>query len=764
MKKLTGKGLFYVKGIVLSLVFVLSLAKSELPVLADTEEADLIQSGVIDEEKYEDEYVMTSIQLYAAGKSDIAEVRNVIYQALLSRESKVSIEKYQLTVQEVSDAFSYVINHHPELFYVSNSYSYSMMSVSGSNYVSSLYLSYTYTDEELEERMAAFNAEVSRIMAGIKQEWSDLEKALYVYDYFCAHYQYDTTYTKYDAANLFVDKTAVCQGYFLGYEYIMNLLGIENDAAESEEMNHIWNQIKINGKWYNVDVTWGDPIPDRIGRTEHGNFLKSDNIFISNYQHHDWNSSNVCDDGTFDNAFWNDVSSPFVYVDDVWYCVSNEEISLYTCDINNMELDESIKFLGNWFVTGNTSSYWMGVYSGLAEYGGKLYYNTSKEIMSYDPALGSYETIMNGSGTIYGMYMEENIIRYGYADSPNVGVAVSGQYELPIVEIIVRTTGVTLSSSALSLNAGDEVKLTATVRPANATNQNVVWESSDENVATVDSNGNVKAVKAGEAVITAKTADTGKSASCKITVNAVSGWIQTTDGYRYADENGIYFVNKWACINGKWYHFDADGYMQTGWYKEGNAWYYLKSDGSMAVSEWVQNGEYYIDSNGKMVSAGWKHDSNGWWYQKADGTYYKNQWKQISGKWYYFRSSGYAQTGWYKDGDAWYYFKSDCSMAVSEWVDNEKYYVGADGKMIIAGWKQDTKGWWYQNADGTYPKDAWKKIGSKWYHFDKNGYMQTGWYKEGNYYYYLKADGSMAADEYVENGKYYIDSNGHWVN
>ena len=51
-------------------------------------------------------------------------------------------------------------------------------------------------------------------------------------------------------------------------------------------------------------------------------------------------------------------------------------------------------------------------------------------------------------------------------------------------------------------------------------------------------------------------------------------------------------------INNKWYHFDASGYMQTGWYKEGSYYYYLKSNGVMAVSEWVENGKYYIDSKG----------------------------------------------------------------------------------------------------------------------------------------------------------------------
>ena len=99
------------------------------------------------------------------------------------------------------------------------------------------------------------------------------------------------------------------------------------------------------------------------------------------------------------------------------------------------------------------------------------------------------------------------------------------------------------------------------------------------------------------------------------------------------------------------------------------------------------------------------------------------------------------------------------------------------------GWKKNSKGWWYQNADGSYPKNQWKTIGNKWYHFDANGYMQTGWLQLGNtwYYlkssgematgwlqlgntwYYLKSSGAMAVNEWVDNGKSYVDANGKYV-
>ena len=76
----------------------------------------------------------------------------------------------------------------------------------------------------------------------------------------------------------------------------------------------------------------------------------------------------------------------------------------------------------------------------------------------------------------------------------------------------------TLNKTALTLNIGANETLTATVAPADATNKKVTWKSSDAAVASVDANGKVTGVKAGEATITVTTEDGGKTATCKVTV------------------------------------------------------------------------------------------------------------------------------------------------------------------------------------------------------------------------------------------------------
>ena len=83
----------------------------------------------------------------------------------------------------------------------------------------------------------------------------------------------------------------------------------------------------------------------------------------------------------------------------------------------------------------------------------------------------------------------------------------------------VPVTSVRLDQDTLSLVVDGTGTLKATVAPENATNKDVTWESSDATVATVDEKGNVKAVKAGKAIITATAADgSGQKATCTVTV------------------------------------------------------------------------------------------------------------------------------------------------------------------------------------------------------------------------------------------------------
>ena len=118
-----------------------------------------------------------------------------------------------------------------------------------------------------------------------------------------------------------------------------------------------------------------------------------------------------------------------------------------------------------------------------------------------------------------------------------------------------------------------------------------------------------------------------------------AGWTQDDTGWKYKNSDGSFTKDKWQQIDGKWYCFNASGYMKTGWVFYKNVWYYLQK-------------------NGSMLTNGWAKDSKGWYYMGSDGKP-KTGWLQLGEKWYYLNSDGLMQTGIQKINGKLYYFSED---------------------------------------------------------------------------------------------------------
>ena len=91
--------------------------------------------------------------------------------------------------------------------------------------------------------------------------------------------------------------------------------------------------------------------------------------------------------------------------------------------------------------------------------------------------------------------------------------------EVTVNAKVYQVESVSLDKTLYEMTEGDQFTLTATVKPDNATNKNVTWSSNNTSIVTVD-NGKLTALKAGTAIITVKTEDGGKTATCEVTVNA----------------------------------------------------------------------------------------------------------------------------------------------------------------------------------------------------------------------------------------------------
>lgn len=164
--------------------------------------------------------------------------------------------------EELSNAFFSALRDHPEFLMYDNSYTYKYDKDLKMNSVS-LELNLAMDSESARAKIK----EIDRIVYGIAEKIKDFDeynKSKYIYTYLAQNTEYTEGENSYNMYGAIVEGKAKCDGYTKAYLYIMQKCGVEVGyiCGEGKGELHAWNVAKINGNWYYVDCTWGDPILD----------------------------------------------------------------------------------------------------------------------------------------------------------------------------------------------------------------------------------------------------------------------------------------------------------------------------------------------------------------------------------------------------------------------------------------------------------------------------------------------------------------------
>ena len=203
----------------------------------------------------------------------------------------------------------------------------------------------------------------------------------------------------------------------------------------------------------------------------------------------------------------------------------------------------------------------------------------------------------------------------------------------------------------------------------------------------------------------------------------------------------------------------SDVLAAQGWVKTGTSWYFYNQNGTLAKNVWA--GNYWLGADGKMVTNAWV--DNGRYYVGKDGAWVKGAqkpaaakpavtqkqgWVQTNGAWYFYHQGQIVRNAWVGS----YWLGADGKMATNAWVDNGRYYVGANG-----AWDKNAKK--QEAPKPEVKKQGWVKENNDWFYYENGTLVKNKW--AGNYW--LGADGKMATSSWVDNGRYYVGANGAWV-
>lgn len=129
---------------------------------------------------------------------------------------------------------------------------------------------------ELNDRqLTLYNKYIEVLNAITSPSKSDIENELAVHDYLVKNVEYvDNGDSSFNAYSALIKGTAVCIGYTECFKTFMDMLGIENATISGTAGNesHIWNVVKLDNEWYQIDVTWDDPVGSSSDYIDHSYF------------------------------------------------------------------------------------------------------------------------------------------------------------------------------------------------------------------------------------------------------------------------------------------------------------------------------------------------------------------------------------------------------------------------------------------------------------------------------------------------------------
>lgn len=125
--------------------------------------------------------------------------------------------------------------------------------------------------DKSDTSQADYEAMMNKITSAMKtlnlENKNDYQRLKAVSDWIMSNATYDYSYSYYTAYDNIMLGTSVCEGYAEATELILRAIGYEVHYAPAQTLDHAWDIVLLDNKWYMIDNTWGD------GRKDNKYFL-----------------------------------------------------------------------------------------------------------------------------------------------------------------------------------------------------------------------------------------------------------------------------------------------------------------------------------------------------------------------------------------------------------------------------------------------------------------------------------------------------------
>ena len=193
--------------------------------------------------------------------SELNEIYRELYERLKNYEDSADLYA-SVSAKDFWTAYYSVLADHPEFFWVGTSAQIKESALTRK--VVGYEISTTVEKKNRDHLRASLEAAADECIAGISSEASDYEKIKYVYEYLINTTDYDAgSPNNQNIQSALLGHNSVCAGYSKAFQYILHRMGMfctYVTGKTTDGSDHGWNMVRIDGVYYHVDVTWGDPV------------------------------------------------------------------------------------------------------------------------------------------------------------------------------------------------------------------------------------------------------------------------------------------------------------------------------------------------------------------------------------------------------------------------------------------------------------------------------------------------------------------------
>ncbi|MBR4096837.1 MAG: hypothetical protein IKK42_05995 [Oscillospiraceae bacterium] len=213
--------------------------------------------------------------------NQLSEKQLYIYDAVIAAVERLKTDVPLSTVMDISaeeycEVYQQIYNDEHALFYIDTKMQYAMNT--STKKIASAVIFYKYSDEKIAEMQKKIDDEVTKVLEGITADMTEYDKVKYFYDYLASAAVYDESGENCrDIYGVFVDRKAICGGYSKAFSHLCDKVGIETVTVtgDADGEAHMWNMVKIDGQWYNIDITYA------VTESELGSYVRYDYFCVT---------------------------------------------------------------------------------------------------------------------------------------------------------------------------------------------------------------------------------------------------------------------------------------------------------------------------------------------------------------------------------------------------------------------------------------------------------------------------------------------------